>query len=496
MFESVASLAAHLDWAVGLILVPLGAGALAFVFQTRSALIGLIGTAISAVAAVLLVCSVVLEGDYHHEAGGWGAPLGIDLAADGLSVLMLAMTNLVGLGVCLQSAITAKAGQTIRGPDAAFVGFWPLWLLLLAGLNALYLSADIFNLYVTLEVVGLSAVGLAALSGKAEAIKSAIRYLLVGVVGSLLYLLGVALLYAGYGRLDIVGLSRLLSPEPAAQMAMVLMFAALAMKSALFPLHVWLPPAHGNAAPAVSALLSAVVVKASAYIAIRLWLDLFALSGVATPPVAVFLAALGAGGVVWGAFQAIMAERLKLLVAYSTVAQIGYLFLTFPLLGHVPSALAAFAHLAMAHAFAKAALFLACGRVLQALPDDRLSSLNSDLPAGTKLAMGLAAVSLIGLPPSGGFVGKWLMLEAAASSAFWPLALVVVVGTLLSAAAMARMVGRLFSAPEAQARPVVDVAVGRSGHYDLVPLVLAVASIGLGLMGPWAVSLVAAGGGQ
>lgn len=491
MSDTVSALLAGVDWAAVAILTPLAGGAAAFVLPDRARAIGVAASVTTAAAAVALVWLIATAGPYDLAVGGWSAPLGIRIAADGLSAVLIGMTNLVGASVAVHAALTGRQTKPVAEAGVAAWGFWPLWLLLLAGLNALYLSADIFNLYVTLEIIGLSAAGLAALSGKAEAFKAAIRYLLVGIIASLVYLLGVTLLFAQYGVLDLGGLRAVMVAAPATQFAMVAMLAALAMKSALFPLHGWLPPAHGNATSPVSALLSALVVKASLYMAVRLWLDLYQPAGVGGEAIATVLGVLGACAVLWGGVQALIAKRLKLVVAYSTVAQVGYLFMCFPLWADGREALAAFAYLAVAHAFAKSALFLACEQVQRTLGDDQVSSLSKpELPGAVKVTFALAAVSLVGLPPSGGFIGKWLLLESTLSHGLTVWTVIVLCGTLLSAAAMARVLARFF-APEGQAaaHPQV-VGDAASWRFSLTPLLLAVAAVGIGLLGAWPVELV------
>jgi formate hydrogenlyase subunit 3/multisubunit Na+/H+ antiporter MnhD subunit len=119
------------------------------------------------------------------------------------------------------------------------------------------LSGDLFNLYVTLELLGLSAVALASLGGKTAAVQAALRYLLVGLLGSMMFLAGVSLIYAGYGTLDLATLAGVVEAGPVAWTALALMTAGLLLKTALFPLHFWLPPAHASAPAPVSAVLSA-----------------------------------------------------------------------------------------------------------------------------------------------------------------------------------------------------------------------------------------------
>jgi formate hydrogenlyase subunit 3/multisubunit Na+/H+ antiporter MnhD subunit len=146
------------------------------------------------------------------------------------------------------------------------------------------------------------------------------RYLLVSLLGSLAYLLGVALLYHTFGSVDIALLAEQMEPSPAVWAAMGLMSAGLLLKTALFPLHFWLPPAHASAPAPVSALLSALVVKASFYILLRLWLEIFPLTNSALGQL---LGLLGAAAVLWGGLQALRQTQLKMLIAYSTVSQLG-----------------------------------------------------------------------------------------------------------------------------------------------------------------------------
>jgi formate hydrogenlyase subunit 3/multisubunit Na+/H+ antiporter MnhD subunit len=229
------------------------------------------------------------------------------------------------------------------------------------------------------------------------------------------------------------------------------MAAGLIMKSALFPMHFWLPPSHANAPAPVSAVLSALVVKASFYILVRLWVMLFEPS---IPAIAAqLLGILGMAAIIWGSVQALLAERLKLLVAYSTVAQIGYLFLVFPLslLPQVgKTAWQGGLYFLFSHACAKSAVFLAAGTVIHTFGHDRINELHGivrRLPV-SMFAFGLAGVSLIGLPPSGGFIAKWLYLNASLSGGQWWWSVLIILGGLMSTAYIFRFFSRAFSHSE------------------------------------------------
>jgi len=465
------------DAMIGLVALPL-AGAIAILLLPRHTawlviLTGLLTTA----TAGLLLHGVATQGAMQYEIGGWKAGLGIALRVDGLSALLLMMNALVVLAASLYSSVYFRT-------SAERSRFWPLWLLLWTSLNALLLSGDLFNLYVTLELLGLSAVALAALGGKRAAVAAALRYLLVGLLGSMMFLAGVSLVYAGYGTLDMAQLAGMLAAGPVAWTALALMTAGLLMKTALFPLHFWLPPAHASAPAPVSAVLSALVVKAAFYLVLRLWLDVFA--DVVTPPAANLLGALGAGAVLWGSWRALRAERLKLLAAYSTVAQLGYLFLFFPLLQALPPgtprelAAGGLVMLALTHGFAKAGLFLAIGVIQQHSGHDTISELDGTaqrLPA-TTFAIALAGVALIGLPPSGAFLGKWQLLTGAIASGQWLWLVVTAIGSLLAAAYIFRVLGHAFGH-----RPYPQQPVTQAREEWPALLLAAMAVLGLGLAG-------------
>ncbi|MFN4261540.1 MAG: complex I subunit 5 family protein [Gemmataceae bacterium] len=484
---------ADVPWMIGAIVVPLAAAVLALLGGRHG------GPPLGALAAGGIVMTVIgmsfqvgRHGPMRYPLGSWGAPLGIELHADGLSALMLLMTAGVGVFINIYAVgyfadraagSTPKESKAEKSPIAHGQEreyFWPLWLFLWGTLNALFLSADVFNLYVTLELLTLSAVALVALAGAPDALTAALRYLLAALLGSLAYLLGVALLYAAYGTLDVTTLGQRMSPGGLSTAAVTLITLGLLLKTALFPLHFWLPAAHANAPAPVSAVLSSLVVTASFYLLLRLWFEAF--PAALSPAAGQLLGCLGAAAMIWGSLQAFFAQRLKLLVAYSTVAQLGYFFLLFPLAGMGTGGLTAWSggvFFAVSHAGAKAALFLAAGSVLFTVGHDRIAELEEAgqrLPM-TFLTMGLAAVTLMGLPPSGAFVAKWLLIDSAVRTgqAWW--GAVLILGGLLSAGYLFRVLRLPFT--PASDRPVSAVPRGMAWSA----LLLALAAL---LLGFWA----------
>jgi multicomponent Na+:H+ antiporter subunit D len=464
-------------WSVILIVLPLIGAMLSFLWPRNAKTLGLIISSCLLISVAGLAYQLITLGAQRYAIGGWKAPLGIDLYADGLSLLMLAITALIGLAISIYSSAYFNKKQSLS--------FWPLWMFLWAALNALFLSGDIFNLYVTLELLGLSAVALVALAGGANALSGAMRYLLVSLIGSLAFLLGVALLYHSFGTVDIALLSERMEPSPAVWAAMGLMIAGLLIKTALFPLHFWLPPAHSSAPAPVSALLSALVVKASFYILLRLWQEVFPQDSNA---LAQLLGIFGAAAILWGGVQALRQTRLKLQVAYSTVAQIGYLFLAFPLASIFGWKAALY--MLISHAVAKTAMFMAAGNILLYAGHDRIKDFDciaQRLPL-TLFAFGLAGVSLMGLPPSGGFIGKWLLLEATLISGQWWWCIILIIGGLLTAANVFRVIGYSFT-PSNVSHETQIVPKRMEWSAFLVALV----AIILGFVAPWLLELMMIG---
>lgn len=431
-----------LDPAVWLIVLPLAWASLAFIAGPgRGGRLAIVALS----AQLALVCSLGVElvdaGARVHAVGGWGAPLGIDLMADGLSTVMLLLTQ----AVALPMAVYAHAYFADADHRTEATWFWPLAGFLVAAMNALFLSADLFNLYVTLELLGLAAVGLVAVGGGSAQLAAALRYLLVSLTASGAYLLAVALIYGTYGTVSIATLIPLIGQDPplATWLAAGLMLGGLMAKTALFPFHFWLPPAHGGAPAPVSALLSALVVKASFYLILRLWLGPFA---PLTETAAWLAGGLGALAILWGSWQALRTRHIKRLVAWSTVAQLGYLFLVFPLLATDGLALQAGVMQAVAHGLAKAAMFAAAGVLMLATGRDTLEGLAGvagKLPL-TLFAFGLAGVTIMGLPPSAGFLAKWLLIDAALLSGQWGWVVVIIAGGLLAAGYVFRVLRQAF----------------------------------------------------
>ena len=466
------------------IMIPLSGALLAFVCGGRQVERIALGVMPLGLAVALALAFSYTGAPLVYLIGGWTPPLGLALRADGLSIVMMGITAVV---ICAIGVFAYADFRTPKGviESRAPFAFWILLLAIWTALNTIFLGSDLFTLYVALELLTFAAVPLVCLDGRVETLQAALRYLLFALLGSVLYLAGCTLFYGAFGTLDITLLSQRVRDEPVLFVAASLMTTGLLAKTALFPLHLWLPPAHAGAPAAASAVLSALVVKGSFFIAVRLWFGV--MSQVPGPAAMQLLAALGVGAIVFGSVMALRQKRLKLLIAYSTLAQIGYLFLMFPL-AFPPGtsqvvnggALAGGILQAVSHASAKAAMFMAAGLIYAELGHDRiagLANIGRTLPL-TVLTFALAGPALMGFAPSGAYLAKDLLLRAASETTQWWWAAAVQVGGVLTAAyVLLVIVHALAAAPQpAPARRRV------SRYQEAAALILALCSLLLGLI--------------
>ena len=431
-------------------------------------------------AVIAIAVEVGRSGEaLSYTLGGWAPPLGLMLRADGASAVMMVMSaiilGLVGISACMQF----HTPDGVREARVPFT-FWALLLALWSALNLVFLAQDLFTLFVALELLTFAAVPLVCLNGKADTLQAALRYLLFALVGSVFYLLGVALIYGAYGMLDFAALRTVARDDLATSLAIALMVGGLMAKTAVFPVHLWLPPAHAGAPAPASAVLSALVIKAPFFLIVRLWFDLLPAQGALA---ANMLAVLGAASILFCSVLALRQARLKLMIAYSTVAQVGYLFLMFPLAtSDAPWETLAWSGgllQLVSHAFAKAAMFVAAGLIAEALGHDRIDDLAGAAKAApiSVFAFALAGLSLMGLPPSGGFNAKVMLISSAVMLEQWWIAVVILTGGVLAAGYVFRVIGKAMADP---AEGVEIRPVARS--LEAVPLALAICALVIGFV--------------
>jgi multicomponent Na+:H+ antiporter subunit D len=472
-----------------LLLLPLLFGAviavLAAVWRPAAAqVVGVVSTAVALVLSGVGLVTVVRDGPLRHDLGGWPPPIGIEYVLDPLSAYLACIITLIGLLVMVYPTRTAFDLEPGRG-----VPVYPLALLLLTGLMGVVLSGDLFHLFVFLEVYAISTYALVALGGN-RAIFASFRYVLLGTLGSGLYLLGVGFVYFSTGSLnmaDLAGTLPAIADQPAILGAMALIVLGLALKMALFPLHVWLPDAHTYSPPGVAALLAAIQVKAGAYALIRILYDVFG-PGYDTLPVGPALTWFGAAGIVVGSVLAIRQSDLKRMLAYSTVAQLGYIGVGIGL-GTRLALVGALLHV-LNHALMKSGLFLVAGGILDRTGIKeiaRFAGLGRRMPL-TMAGFAIAAISMVGIPPTAGFFSKFYLAVATVEAGTWVLAVIIVGSSVLTLTYFLRLFEQVFvTAPQ---EDVVRDAMEPSATIVGPVLVLAVAVVAVGLFNAAIVRLV------
>ena len=395
-------------------------------------------TLASIVTAVVLVLSAALlgrvldSGPVSYALGGWAPPIGIEYRVDRLNALVLLIVAIISTIVTLYARLSVAheiAPERIRF-------FYSTYLMCIAGLLGITITGDAFNLYVLLEISSISTYVLVALGRQPQALRASLNYLVLGTIGATFLLIGIGYLYLATGTLNMADLgARLgnLSDNRTVRSGFAFIIVGASLKLALFPLHAWLPNAYAYAPSAVTALLAATATKVGAYILIRFLFTIFGveLSFTTLHADTVILVAASVAVIV-GSLIAIREGNVKRMLAYSSIAQIGYIALGIAFVS-VTGLAAAILHL-FNHALMKGALFLALGCIAYRVGSVEIASLHGlarRMP-WTFAAFVLAGLSLIGVPLTTGFVSKWYLLRAALEEGWWPIAVLIVVGSLLA----------------------------------------------------------------
>lgn len=339
------------------------------------------------------------------QMGNWPAPYGITLAADLLTLVMLALAAITGLAVLVYAAAWLDG-------DSEETFFYPLYNILLMGVSGAFLTGDIFNLYVFFEVMLLSSFALLALGGGRRRIEGTVKYLAISQVSSALFLLGAGLLYGIAGTLNMADLARKLAAAEAGPYTAVialLFLVAFGVKAAIFPLFFWLPASYHTAKTPITAFFGGLLTKVGIYALFRTYALLFPAQWQAQRPLLLALAALT---MITGVLGAVAQGDIKRLLSFHIVSQIGYLIMG---LGLASGAGLAAAIYFMIHiVLVKTSLFLVAGLAERATGTTDLYGMGGLLRRCPSLAALFlaAALSLAGLPPLSGFVGKFGLVLA------------------------------------------------------------------------------------
>lgn len=405
-------------------------------------MVAVAGSSLATVFALYALFHVAAEGTVRYAMGGWQPPMGIELVADPLSTFVVVVLGLISLIVLAHSRDPVE-----REIPGECVTYHASAMLLLGGFAGIVMTGDLFNLYVFLEISSLASYALLG-CGSARAAVSAFRYLLLGTIGASFYLIGVGFMFVETGSLNMQDVNAIFAAtglSPLTTLAVIFILVGMGIKMALLPLHQWLPDAYTHAPASSTALIAPIGTKVAAYVLIRLLYDVFPQEAIRHLHLLDVLAALGAVGIVWGSVMAIAQRNIKRMLAYSSIAQIGYIALGIGL-GTAYGFIGAILHI-LNHACMKGCLFLVTanleargkGLVIAGLD----AGVRREMP-WTAAAFTVAAISMIGLPPTAGFFSKWYLLIGSYQQGQWIFVAVIVLSSLLNAVYFFRIIERMY----------------------------------------------------
>ncbi len=465
------------------VIIPLTGAVVAILLRDRRRLQR--GWSLSAMVASLasslwLLITVMENGrPLVYQSGGWPAPFGISLVADMLSAVFVVMVQLV-----MVTGIIYAMGS--KDKVATYPTFYPLFLTLATGLTGAMLTGDLFNMYVFAELLVISGTVLTAISDDALGTEAAYKYFYISLLASFFMLLAIGSLYAGYGTLNMADLALRIAGQdlqPLLWPAIAFLMATFMVKSAVFPFHFWQPDFHTAAPTAVSAMLSSVVVKLGVYGFIRMTTLLFVAQAA---PLRLLLIVLGVIGVIFGGLSALGTHNVKRMLAYSTLAQIGFI-----LIGvgwGTTLSIAAAIIFAFNHSLIKAAMLMLAGYVaskasIKSAAFEIVAGVGKPLPAAGFLFF-MGSLALAGIPPTNGFVSKMLFFESGIDAEGYSALLLVGLASILTLMYTMSAFQRIWwQQPETGDAPKKD----KKGDHLLAPALLVIFILVLGL---WAAPLV------
>jgi multicomponent Na+:H+ antiporter subunit D len=394
------------------------------------------------VIAFALLAHVWTSGPISYHMGGWAPPIGIEYRVDLLNAFVLVLVALVS--AIMMPYARRSVAHEIDGDKQAW--FYCMYLLCLTGLLGITITGDAFNAFVFLEISSLSSYVLIAMGRDRRALVASYQYLIMGTIGATLYVIGVGLLYLVTGSLNFADIATRLAEANAAfprpvLAALAFLFVGISLKLALFPLHVWLPNAYAYAPSFATAFLAATATKVAVYLFLRICFSVYGASvDISALPISTVLYPLSIAAMFIASLLAIYERNLKRMLAYSSVAQIGYITLGIALMNQA-GLTGGIVHL-FNHALIKAALFLALGAVVYragTVKLDDLGGVGHTMPL-TFAAFVVAGMSLMGVPGTAGFISKYYLIVGALDAGLWPVAFLIVASSLIALVYIGRAV--------------------------------------------------------
>ena len=383
--------------------------------------------------SLMLVSSAFIDRNVIDFAfGDHKPPIGIGYHVDPLNVFVVMVLAFIA-AIMIPYAKESIGKELVKEKQHIF---YSIYLLCFAGMIGILLTDDIFNMYVFIEISSLATYALIAMGRDRRALIASFEYLILGTIGATFFLIGVGFLYMMTGTLNITDMAiRLpdIQDTRPIQAAFAFITLGLAMKIAIFPLHIWLTNAYAYAPSFVSALIAATSTKVMVYVFIRLMFNLFGFHyAFDIMPLSNIIIALAVLGILIGSLTAIYQHNVKRLLAFSSLAQLGYMMIGIGLATDV-ALTGSIVHIAN-HALAKGTLFLAVGAVYYRTGGFYLHHFYGvgRLMPWTMAAFVLAGLSLIGIPGTAGFLSKWYLMQAFIEDKHWLLLMVLLISSLLA----------------------------------------------------------------
>jgi multicomponent Na+:H+ antiporter subunit D len=372
------------------------------------------------------------EGLLTYQVGGWQAPYGIEYRVD----LASAFVALIVAAIGAVTVVFARTSVAQEITEDRWALFYAAFILCMTGLLGISITGDVFNVFVFLEISSLSAYSLIALGDDRRALTAAFEYLIMGSVGASFIVIGIGLMYVMTGTLNMADLAERLpavADNRTIPVAFTFLTVGITLKLALFPLHLWLPNAYTYAPSSVTAFMASTATKVSVYLLLRFFFTIFGETfSFEVMQLDRVLLPLSLVAILGMSLVAIYQENVKRLLAFSSVAQIGYIVLGISF-GSVLGVTAGIIHL-FNHALMKGALFMAMGCVMYRIGSvriEKMAGLGKVMP-WTMAAFVGGGLSLIGVPLTVGFVSKWYLVQAALAEGLWMVAAVVMIGSLMA----------------------------------------------------------------
>ena len=393
----------------------------------------------ASLTSICVLGKVLRHGSFSYTVGNWSPPYGIELLVDPLSALMLVVISVIALFASF-SAIQS-VNQELPGQEHLF---FTLYLILIAGLMGLVLTADAFNLYVLLEITSITTYGLIAM-GKGRAPLASFNYIIMGSIGACFYLLGVGYLYLMTGTLNMADISGILpAVEGTAAVATALAFilVGLWVKMAFFPLHGWLPNAYSLAPTGAGLLAAPLMTKVSIYLMVRVMFWVFSSDFLFLqhPQVSTLIVWAAAIAIVCASCMALAQRDLKRMLTYIIVAEVGYM-VGGVWLANTTGLTGAVLHI-VNDALMTLCLFLAVAAIVYKLGSgefDKLQGIYRKMPV-TMAAFTVGAFSMIGIPPTAGFFSKWYLIQGGIEAGHWQYVIALLFSSLVNAVLFFRII--------------------------------------------------------